>query len=229
MRREPGSVYSRRMLLDLHTHTYPASSCSHISYHDYIVACREKGLAAVALTNHGSMEDNRKLEGPLADEGVLLIHGVEISTMYGDFIVLSPDLDYLSTFKDVQGLPPEASIPDDAAVVWVHAAAGGGRSGSAYYPTLERHVAPIIDAIEIYNGNWLADRYVKTAERIATELGLARTGGSDAHEAQALMACATEFPDPVRSTADVVKALKEHRTSPWRREAKSRRRLGLFG
>jgi predicted metal-dependent phosphoesterase TrpH len=165
----------------------------------------------------------------LADDGVLLIHGVEISTMYGDFIVFSPDLDYLSTFKDVQGLPPEASIPDDAAVVWVHAGAGGGRSGSAYYPTLERHVAPIIDAVEIYNGNWLADRYVKTAERIAGELGLARTGGSDAHEATAIMACATEFPDPVRSTADVVKALKEHRTSPWRRETKSRRRLGLFG
>ncbi len=70
---------------------------------------------------------------------------------------------------------------------------------------------------------------MKTAERIAAELGLARTGGSDAHEAQAIMACATEFPDPVRSTADVVKALKDHRTSPWRRETKSRRRLGLFG
>ncbi len=216
------------MLLDLHTHTYPASSCSHISFHDYIAACRERGLTAVALTNHGSVEDNRKLERPLAVEGVLLIHGVEISTMYGDFIIFSPDLDYLSTFKDVQGLPAKGSIPDEAAVVWVHAAAGGGRSGSVYYPTLERHVAPIIDAVEVYNGNWLRDRYVQTAERIATELGLACTGGSDAHEAQAIMACATEIPDPVLSTADVVKALKDHRTSPWR-EAKSRRRLGLFG
>jgi hypothetical protein len=119
-------------------------------------------------------------------------------------------------------------VPDDAAVVWVHPAAGGGRSGSAYYPGLERMVAGVVDAVEVYNGSWLDERYVTTAEQIAAQLGAARTGGSDAHEAGQLMACYTELPDPVRTTADVVNALKQRRTVPHGPETPRKRRFGLF-
>jgi hypothetical protein len=182
----------------------------------------------VALTNHGDVSDNRKLGPALAAEGVLLVHGVEISTLFGDFVVFSPDLDFLSTFADVQDAPRAGELPDDAAVVWVHPAAGGGRSGSAYYPGLERMVAGVVDAVEVYNGNWLAEDYVTAAEQIAAQLGAARTGGSDAHVAGQLMACYTELPDPVRSTADVVNALKQRRTVPHRPEVPRKRRLGLF-
>src|SRR5665647_301986 len=145
------------MNVDLHTHTYPASDCSHISFRDYIAWCVEHGVEAVALTNHGDVSDNRKLEPALAAEGVLLV-----------------------------------------------------------------------DAVEVYNGSWLDERYVTTAEQIAAQLGAARTGGSDAHEAGQLMACYTELPDPLRSTADVVTALKERRTIPHRPEALRKRRFGLF-
>jgi hypothetical protein len=216
------------MNVDLHTHTYPASDCSHISFRDYIAWCAEHDVEAVALTNHGDIADNLKLEPALAAEGVLLVHGVEISTLFGDFIVFSADTDYLSTFADVQDAPRAGEIADDAAVVWVHPAAGGGRSGSAYYPGLERMVAGVVDAVEVYNGNWLAERYVTTAEQIAAQLGAARTGGSDAHEAGQLMVCYTELPDPVRTTADVVTALKQRRTIPHCPEARRKRRLGLF-
>ena len=216
------------MNVDLHTHTYPASDCSHISFRDYIAWCVEHGVEAVALTNHGDVSDNRTLEPALAAEGVLLVHGVEISTLFGDFVVFSPDLDFLSTFADVQDAPRAGDLPDDAAVVWVHAAAGGGRSGSAYYPGLERMVAGVVDAVEVYNGNWLGERYVTTAEQIAAQLGTARTGGSDAHEAGRLMACYTELPDPVRSTADVVVALKQRRAIPHGPEALRKRGFGLF-
>jgi len=216
------------MNVDLHTHTYPASDCSRISLGDYIAWCVEHRVEAVALTNHGDISDNRRLEPALAAEGVLLVHGVEISTLFGDFVVFSPDLDYLSTFAAVQDAPRAAEIPDDAAVVWVHPAAGGGRSGSAFYPGIERMAAGFVDAVEVYNGNWPGERYVTAAEQIAAQLGTARTGGSDAHEAGRLMACYTELPDPVRSTADVVAALKQRRTIPHRPEAHRKRRFGLF-
>jgi predicted metal-dependent phosphoesterase TrpH len=217
------------MNVDLHTHTYPASDCSEISYRDYIAWCAEHDIAAVALTNHGDVTDNRKLEAALAAEGVLLIHGVEISTLFGDFVIFSQDLDYLAGFRDVQDAPRAGEVPDDAAVVWVHPVAGGGRSGSTYYPGLERLVAGFIDAIEVYNGSWLAERYVRRAEGIASELGLARTGGSDAHEVEQIMMCYTELPDPVRSTADVVAALRQRRTIPHRSAApRRRRRFGIF-
>ncbi len=216
------------MNVDLHTHTYPASDCSQISFRDYMAWCAEHGVEAVALTNHGDMSDNRRLAPALAAEGVLLVHGVEISTLFGDFVVFSPDLDFLSTFAAVQDAPRAGELPPDAAVVWVHPAAGGGRSGSAYYPGLERMVAGVVDAVEVYNGNWLGERYVTAAEQIATQLGAARTGGSDAHVTGQLMACYTELPDPVGSTADVVAALKQRRTIPHRAEARRTRRFGLF-
>ncbi len=217
------------MNVDLHTHTYPASDCSRITYRDYIAWCVDNGVEAIALTNHGDMSDNRSLRPALAAEGVLLIDGVEISTLFGDFVIFSPDLDYLSTLQSVQDAPRPGEVPDDAAVVWVHPGAGGGRSGSAYYPGIENMVAGVVDAVEVYNGSWLNERYVAAAERIAANLGAGRTGGSDAHDPAHLMRCYTELPDPVRSTADVVEALRLRGTVPHRREAPpARRRFGLF-
>ncbi len=217
------------MNVDLHTHTYPSSTCSQISYRDYIAWCVTHEVEAIALTNHGDVSDNRHLEAALAAEGVVLIHGVEVSTMIGDLVVFSPDLDYLSGFRDIQEAPQPGSVPADAAVVWVHPGAGGGRSGSPYYPGLERLAAPIVDGVEVFNGSWLDARCVRAAEQIADQLGLARTGGSDAHAPDDLMACYTEFPGAVRSTADVVEGLKARTTIPWRTKTTSRRRrFGLF-
>lgn len=216
------------MNVDLHTHTYPASDCSRIPYRDYVGWCVANGVEGVALTNHGDVDDNRKLEGALAAEGVLLLHGSEISTLYGDFVVFSPDLDYLAGFRALQDLPHAEDLDENAALVWVHPGAGGGRSHSAYFSGIERMVAHVVDGVEVFNGNWLGERYVTGAEQIAAQLGAARTGGSDAHETGRLMACYTELPDPVRSTADVVVALQQRRTIPHRPEAPRKRRFGLF-
>lgn len=202
------------MRVDLHVHTYPASSCSAIAYRDLIASCRELSLGAIALTNHGDVSDNRRLEGALAEVGTVLVHGVEISTLCGDFIVYSPDLDYLAGFKDVQAVPQAGTIADHAAIVWVHPAAGGGRSGSTYYWGLADQVAPLIDAIEVWNGNWSEARYVDEAKRIARTLGLPATGGSDAHRVERIGRCATEIEGDVRSTADVVAAIKSGTLAP---------------
>jgi hypothetical protein len=217
------------MNVDLHTHTYPASDCSRITYRDYIAWCVDHRVEAVALTNHGDVADNLHLGPALEAEGVLLINGVEISTLFGDFVIFSPDLDYLATLRSVQDAPRAGQVPEDAAVVWVHPGAGGGRSGSAYYQGIEHMVAEVVDAVEVYNGSWLGDRYVTAAEEIAANLGAARTGGSDAHDPAELMRCYTELPDPVRSTADVVQALRLRRTVPHRPPAPAaKRRFGLF-
>jgi hypothetical protein len=217
------------MNVDLHTHTYPASDCSRISYRDYIAWCVDNAVEAVALTNHGDVSDNRRLGPALAAEGVLLIDGVEISTLCGDFVVFSPDLDYLATLRAVQEAPRPEIIPDHAAVVWVHPGAGGGRSGSAYHPGIESMVAGAVDAVEVFNGSWLDRQYVTIAEQLAATLGAARTGGSDAHETAMLMTCYTELPDPVASTADVVRALRRGFSIPHRRRVPAqRKRFRLF-
>jgi hypothetical protein len=202
------------MRVDLHVHSYPGSSCSTIAYRDLIACCRERHLGAIALTNHGDVGDNRRLEGPLADVGTILVHGVEISTLWGDFIVYSPDLDYLAGFRDVQAVPQAGTIAADAAVVWVHPAAGGGRSHSTYYSALAVQVAPLVDAVEVWNGNWTGARYVETAEHLARTLGCPATGGSDAHKSDRIGLCTTEIDGDVSSTADVVAAIKAGAVAP---------------
>ena len=217
------------MNVDLHTHTYPASDCSRISYREYVAWCVDHEVEAVALTNHGDISDNRKLGPALAAEGVVLVDGVEISTLFGDFVIFSADLEDLETLRAVQDAPRPETVPADAAVVWVHPGAGGGRSGSAYYPGIESMVAGVVDAVEVYNGSWLGERYVGIAEQIADRLGVTRTGGSDAHRVGDLMVCYTEFPEAVTGTADVVEALRAGRAVPHRtRATASRRRFGIF-
>ncbi len=207
------------MRVDLHVHTYPASNCSSIAYRDLIACCREQHIAAIALTNHGDVSDNRRLEGPLAEVGTVLVHGVEISTLWGDFVVYSPDLDYLASFSDVQAVPRVGTIAAGAAIVWAHPAAGGGLSRSTYYPALAHQVAPLIDAVEVWNGNWTGANYVETAERLAHTLGLPATGGSDAHASDRIGVCTTEIDGGVDSTADVVAAIKAGAVAPVAPEA----------
>lgn len=206
------------MLVDLHTHTWPASECSAISHDEFVERCLALGLEAIALTNHGDIRDNLVLGPRLAEVGVLLLHGVEISTIMGDFVVYSPDLEFLDTLRPEQQPLLRRQVPADAAVVWAHPAAGGGRSGSSYYHGLERMAGPLIDALEVFNGNWAGKRYIGEAERLAAGLGLPATGGSDAHRPEAIMRCATDVdtgPAGLASTDDLVAALQEGRVRPW--------------
>ena len=195
---------------------------------DYVERCVQLKVGAIALTNHGNTGDNEEIAVALHEHGIVLVHGVEISTLFGDFTIYSPDLEYLSTFNDIQDAPRPGSIADHAAIVWVHPRAGGGRSASAYYPGLENLVAPMVDAVELYNGNWLDKRSIGIAQRIADVTGLPCTGGSDAHKGEQLMACYTEIPGIIRGTEDVVKAIKNRTVMPCQRQRKPRG-FGLFG
>ena len=114
----------------------------------------------------------------------------------------------------VQAAPAAGTMAQDSTVVLVNPAAGGGRSGSIYYSSLAEQVSMLIDAVEVWNGNWTDDQYVDTAARIAHDLGLPATGGSDAHRADRIGRCATEIEGDVRSTADVVAAIKAGTVAP---------------
>ena len=69
-------------------------------------------LAAPAVLYCRSGDKAQKVAESLAAEGVLLLHGTEISTLYGDFVVFSPDLDYLAGFRALQDLPPKRVTRD---------------------------------------------------------------------------------------------------------------------
>ena len=167
------------MNVDLHTHTYPASDCSHITFRDYIawcVAARRRGRGAHQSRRRlGQPQARGRRSPPRACCSCTASRSARCSATSSS----SRRTSTTSTrFRDVQDAPRAGELPDDAAVVWVHPAAGGGRSGSAYYPGLERMVAGVVDAVEVYNGNWLGERYVddRRADR--------RPAGRGAHRRQ---------------------------------------------
>src|SRR5665647_3021772 len=91
------------MNVDLHTHTYPASDCSHISFRDYIAWCVEHGVEAVALTNHGDVSDNRKLEPALAAAGVTINENADPSVRADMKLVLERLVPQSLPFTHLEG------------------------------------------------------------------------------------------------------------------------------
>ena len=76
----------------------------------------------------------------------------------------------------------------------------------------KRKVFDFVDAIEIRNGS-VSDQENEMAARVAVRLGLPGTGGSDAHQVDAVGKCTTEFE---REIADERQLLEELRAGRFR-------------
>jgi len=180
-----------------------------MSIDSYLDAIQELKVTVVCVTNHGDMNDYDEIVRRVP-AGISVIPGVEISSVEGDFLIFSADLDYLRSLESTQLLPDRNSRPVETAVVWAHpfaGVAGGLKMGEEY---LSR-VAPRVDGIEIYNGNWPDEEASRLARRIADTYGLAELGGSDTHRRERLYRCWTEVCD-VDGPAGLVLAIKNRRT-----------------
>ena len=180
--------------VDLHVHTTYSSDASippkiivdQLYAHPFI--------KAVAITDHNTVEGYykvRKLASAYQD--ILIIPGVEVTTIYGDLIVLG-----------VAELPPEPwtveNIIDftkkrEALTIAAHPyrAYGLGDLTKNYN----------VDAIEVLNGA-SSPNVNKMAENLAKEMGLPGVAGSDAHQVNELWTTYTE----VHASSDIDEILK---------------------
>lgn len=180
-----------------------------MSIDTYLNAIRELEVTVACVTNHGDMDDYDEIVQRVS-AGISVIPGVEISSVEGDFLFFSTDLDYLRSLEAAQPLPDRNSRPVETAVVWAHpfaGAAGGSQMGEEYLSS----VAPRVDGIEVYNGNWPDKEASRLARRIADTYGLAELGGSDTHRRESLYRCWTEVND-VDGPEGLVLAIKNRRT-----------------
>lgn len=176
------------------------------SYLDAIVELR---LEAACLINHGDLRDYDHL-ARIAPAGLRLVPGIEVSAEEGDFLVYSTDYGFMDSLRAAQELPGPAGRPETTAVVWGHPfAAIGVNSFSEEYIA---GVAARVDGIEVFNGNWMEERGVQLARRVAAEYGLAELGGSDAHRRENLLRCWTEV-EPLDTASDFIEAVRERRTA----------------
>jgi hypothetical protein len=180
--------------VDLHVHTTYSSDASiqpkvivdQLYAHPFI--------KAIAITDHNTVEGYYKVqELASAYQDILIIPGVEVSTIDGDLLVLG------ST-----ELPPKPWPVKDV----IDFARKKRALTIAAHPYRAHGLGDLtknydVDAIEVLNG--ISSPHVnKLAENLAKEMGLPGVAGSDAHQINELWTTYTE----VQAAPDINKILK---------------------
>ncbi len=198
------------MLLDLHTHTC-ASKDSLTAPADLVRAARRRGLDRLAVTDHNT------IAGALAAQALdpdLIIVGEEIMTTRGEILAA------FVREEVPRGLSPEETIRrlrEQGAFVSVSHPFDGWRSGAWRLEDL-LEIAPLVDAIEVFNARCLLRSDNLKAQEFAHRHDLPGTAGSDAHAAfEVGAACLVvppfEGPDGLRAV--IREAKIQGRLSPF--------------
>lgn len=182
--------------IDLHIHSH-YSYDSLITLEELVLYAKKRRLDGVAITDHDRIDGALKI----ADEAdFLIIPGMEISSLNGHIIGLNVH----------EKIPRNLSVAET--VRQIHEAGG---LAIACHPTalfklsLGKFMDSNFDAVEVINSSAFPFNYsVKRSEEIASRLGIARVGGSDAHCAPeigygyTLLDCEPEVDSILRAIVD---------------------------
>ncbi|MFB3764778.1 MAG: PHP domain-containing protein [Methanotrichaceae archaeon] len=196
------------MLIDLHIHTRRGSSCSVLHTKDLVRRAKEIHLDAVCITDHNTTKAVERAKRIGAEQGLLVMGGIEVRSREGDVLVFGLESS------------PESGIKVQDLVDLVHDAGGVAIPAHPFRssaPSLGSMVFEVnaFDAIEVLNGNSNDDENRRALEA-AQKLGLSGTGGSDSHSLKHVGRCYTEFEDDIKSEHDLINAIKGGRYQPKR-------------
>lgn len=158
--------------VDFHSHT-KFSMDSLTTPQEAISAARRRGLDRLVITDHNSIEGARLAQELASD---LVIVGEEIETRAGEL---------LAAFVEEEippGLPVKEVIQrlrQQGAFISVSHPFDVNRSGFALSDLDE--IAPLVDAVEVFNARCLFDRTNRQAQQYARAHRLGGTAGSDGH------------------------------------------------
>jgi hypothetical protein len=161
------------IVVEFHCHTQ-YSSDSLTSLEKALAVCHKKGVHRLVISDHNTISGAR-LALQLAPEMVII--GEEIMTQQGELLAV-----YVQE-EIPAGLPPVEAISRlraQGAFISVSHPFDRMRHGHWSLADLER-IAPLVDAIEIYNSRCMLPWYNWQAAAFARAHGLLGTVGSDAH------------------------------------------------
>lgn len=159
--------------LDLHNHTKWSKDCL-VEFDAILRLCDQRGIDRIAITDHNTAEGALQMQA-LAPDRVIV--GEEIMTTQGEILA------YYVKETVPEGLTPTETIQrlrDQGAVISVSHPFDRLRQGAWQLPDLLA-IAPLVDAIEVFNARCLFKADNTEAEVFAKEHGLAGTAGSDSH------------------------------------------------
>ncbi|MBA4394352.1 MAG: hypothetical protein C0407_12445 [Desulfobacca sp.] len=213
---------TNRLIIDLHVHSFPASSCSSVSVEALIEEAKRIGLGGFCLTDHNYVWNPRVVADLREKTGFLVLRGNEITTDQGDVVVFGLD-------KDIQGIILLETLREEVSQVggFIIAAHpfrgfltfGVGKLGLTPEKAMERPLWKGVDAVEVLNSK-VTEKENTLASQVAAGLNKPATGGSDAHTASALGIYATRFFRIIEDEKGLIEALKSGSYEPvaFRRE-----------
>ncbi len=210
-KKSPGGI-----IIDLHTHTFPASPCSSAEVNQLISEAKRIGLDGICLTDHNYVWKSDDVEELRQRHGFLILRGNEIITDQGDMLVFGMDTDIKGVIK-LDDLREEV-VKAGGFMIAAHPFRGFltfnvGDIGLTPEKAMERPLLKLVDAIEVLNGK-VTQRENDFASKVALGLGIKATGGSDAHDVSEVGVYATQFFDAIKCEKDLVDALKNGNFSP---------------
>jgi predicted metal-dependent phosphoesterase TrpH len=202
------------MKFDLHIHTSRHSPDSAMDPFGLVRRAREVGLDGVVITEHDWLWTEEELNELRARAGGLVVlAGVEVSCREGHFLAYGVK----NPFAIPRGIGVAALCREMHRQGGVVVAAHPYRWGQPFDDILSRE-RPELDGLEMMSKNMDADGRRRTAA-VRQARGLAGLGNSDAHSEDMVGVCYTTFPEGTRTAADLVRAIRERRTSAHERVA----------
>lgn len=163
------------MTLRVEFHCHTISSRDSLAQPEALLAaCRRKGIDRLVITDHNTVA-GAFLAKDLDPERVIV--GEEIMTTAGELLAA------FVTEHVPPGLTPKETIAilrEQGAFISVAHPFDRQRKGHWRLPELVE-IAPLVDAIEVFNSRCLSARFNHEAAAFALEHGLRGTVGSDAH------------------------------------------------
>ena len=208
----PSCVREKGTLIDLHVHSYPASSCASNSIEEQIEEAKRIGLDAICITDHNYMWDRRTIEALVDKYEFPVFRGTEITTDQGDILVFG-----LDSISIRGGLVSAKELRDvvrkkGGFMIAAHPFRGFLISdvqslGLTPEKASKRELFKLVDAVEVLNGRVNASENIFT-KKVSDICALPGTGGSDAHEINEVGIYATHFQDKVTTEKELIEALK---------------------
>jgi predicted metal-dependent phosphoesterase TrpH len=159
---------------DLHVHT-TYSHDSLITPKDLVFYAKKRGLTAVAITDHDTIEGALKIA---KEKDFLIIPGIEVSSRNGHIVGLNLQE------------PIQKGLSSDETVDKIHEAGGlavACHPFALFKGSLGKHTNAKFDAIETINASAFPfNRCTKKAQEIADRFGIPCVAGTDAHYGPAI-------------------------------------------
>jgi predicted metal-dependent phosphoesterase TrpH len=192
------------MKFDLHIHTARYSPDADTDPYELLTAALRAGLDGIVITEHDVLWPEDELEElRAAAPALVILNGVEITGTGGDVLCYG--------VSDAAALPRGIAWPELCREVHrqggVCLAAHPNRWGQPFERILLEQ-QPELDGIEVMSKNMDPDLRTRAAELLEKYPDFAQLGNSDSHQPDTVGCCFTDFAAEIRTTADLVAAIK---------------------